>query len=505
MKKNNSFWLKSYKMKNYDSQAKNINVDVCIIGGGLTGISTAYYLSKKGYKIALIEKDKLLSKTSGHTTAKITSQHGLFYKYLVDSKGEEFAKKYLEANEIAIKNIEKIIISENIECDFENKSAYVFTQNINEISKIKEEVNTVKKLNVVACEFVDNIDLNLDIQGAIEFKNQAQFNPIKYANGLLEIIEKNDGKIFENTGFVKYEKSGDNFQIITTTKNSINCKYVVLATRYPVINFPGYYFLKMYQEMSYCIAIKPKTEVNFNGMYINSKNPTLSVKTAKFNGENIVFVSGLNNKTGNGEKIEDKYENLREKAYELFGAYEFLYEWNTEDCITLDKIPYIGDFSNFTDNLFVATGFGKWGMTTSNVAANIITDKIIKRENRYEDIFNATRVEPLKNEEELKNMIKQSVKSLVIDKFKSPKEVIDDVKNDEGKIVMIGSEKIGIYKDKAGNIYAVKPVCSHLGCELSWNNLNKTWDCPCHGSRFEYTGKSIYSPSMKDLENYNFE
>lgn len=208
-----------------------------------------------------------------------------------------------------------------------------------------------------------------------------------------------------------------------------------------------------------------------------------------------------------GEDIDltHKYEELRKKAYEIFGDYEFLFEWNTEDCISLDKIAYIGDFSKFTKNIFVATGFDKWGMTTSNIAANIITDKINGKINKYEEIYKATRLDPIKNSEELENMIKQSIKSLVVDKFKNPKEVLDDVKNDEGKIVMFGEEKIGVYKDKAGNVYAVKPVCTHLGCELSWNNLNKTWDCPCHGSRFEYTGKSIYSPSMKDLEKYNFE
>lgn len=505
MEKNNSFWLNSFKVNSFNRLEKDINVDVCIVGGGLTGITTAYYLSKQGYKVALIERDTLVSKTSGHTTAKITSQHGLFYKYLTDSKGQEFAKKYLEANETAIKNIEKIIVSENIACDFENKSAYVFTQDINEVQKIKDEVDSVKKLNLVGCEFVDSIDLNLDVKGAIEFKNQAQFNPIKYINGLTDIIIKNKGEIYENTSFVDYDKTGNEFKILTNTKNSIKAEYLVIATRYPVINFPGYYFLKMYQEISYAIAIKPKKEVKLQGMYINSETPTISIKSAKRDGEDVIFVAGYNNKTGVSESLKDKYEKLRQRAYEIFGDYEFLYEWNTEDCISLDKIPYIGEFSRLTNNLFVATGFEKWGITTSNIAANIIADKINNVQNQYSDIFKATRLEPIKNEEELKNMIKQSVKSLVIDKLKTSNEIIDDVKNDEGKIVMFGDEKVGIYKDKAGNVYAVKPVCTHLGCELSWNDLNKTWDCPCHGSRFDYTGKSIYSPSMKDLENYNFE
>lgn len=505
MEKNNSFWLKSFNVNNFEKLDKDINVDVCIVGGGITGITTTYYLSKLGYKVVLIEKDTLMSKTSGHTTAKITSQHGLFYKYLQDSQGSEFAKKYLKANEEAINNIEKIIDSEKIDCDFEKKSAFIFTQNIEEIRKIEEEAEVVKNLGIVECNFTNEIDLNLKIKGAIEFKNQAQFNPIKYINGLTDSIVNNNGMIFENTSFKDYEKIGDEFKIFTNTKNIIKSKYLVITTRYPIINFPGYYFLKMYQEMSFVIAIKPKRKINLNGMYINSEKPTISIKSVKYQNEDIILIGGYGNKTGENIELDNKYKDLRSIAYEIFGDYEFLYEWNTEDCISLDKIPYIGDFSIFTNNLFLATGFEKWGMTTSNIAANIITDKIRKKSNEYENIFKATRLEPIKNSQELNNMIKQSIKSLVIDKFKDVQSVIDDVKNDEGRIVMFGDKKVGIYKDRAGNIYAVNPVCTHLGCELSWNNLNKTWDCPCHGSRFEYTGKSIYSPSMKDLENYNFE
>lgn len=503
MKRNESFWLNSFKVNNFEELNENIDVDICIVGGGLTGISTAYYLSKEGYKVALIEKDTILSKTSGHTTAKVTSQHGIFYKYLFDSKGEKFASNYLEANEEAINNIKNIIDLENIECDFERKNAYVFTQDVNEVKKIKDEVNIVKQLNIVDCEFINKIDLNLEIKAGIKFENQAQFNPIKYANGLSNSIIKNNGLIYENTKFERYEKKENKFKIITDKKYSISSNYLVLATRYPIINFPGYYFLKMYQEISYVIAIKPKKEIKFDGMYISSENPSLSIKTAKYNNEEIIFVGGYTHKTGENIDLSNKYEELIKKAKEIFGEFQILYEWNTEDCISLDKIPYIGEFSSLTDNLYVATGFEKWGMTTSNIAANIIFDKINKKKNKYEEIFKATRLEPIKNHEELKNMINQSFKSLVIDKFKNTKEIIDNMKKDEGKIVMIEDMKVGVYKDIDGNIYAIKPVCTHLGCELTWNNLNKTWDCPCHGSRFDYTGKIIYSPSIKNLESYN--
>lgn len=296
MEKNNSFWLKSFRIDSFEQLKEDIEVDVCIVGGGITGISTAYYLNKQGYKVALLERDTLCSKTTGHTTAKITSQHGLFYNYLAKSQGENFAKLYLEANENAISNIKNIIDEENFDCDFEIKDAFVFSEDINEIGKIKEEVEVVKKLGIVECDFVDNLDINLNIKGGIKFKNQAQFNPIKYVNGLINSMDKNC-KIFEHTAFKEYEEDEEGFTIFTNTKYNVKSKYLVLATRYPIINFPGYYFLKMYQEMSYVIAIKPKNKFRINGMYINSISPKLSIKTAKYNNEDIVFVGGYGNKT----------------------------------------------------------------------------------------------------------------------------------------------------------------------------------------------------------------
>ncbi len=184
---------------------------------------------------------------------------------------------------------------------------------------------------------------------------------------------------------------------------------------------------------------------------------------------------------------------------------EIKYRWEAQDCITLDKIPYIGNFSNIENNIYVATGYNKWGITTSNIAAQIITDKIMKRKNKYEDVFTATRAHFIKNMEETKNMIKQTTDSLILKKFTLPKEKLIDLKEDTGKIVDINGEKVGVYKDKSGKLYAVKPICTHLGCELTFNNTLKTWDCPCHGSRFNYLGESISSPSIENLEVYEIE
>lgn len=237
-------------------------------------------------------------------------------------------------------------------------------------------------------------------------------------------------------------------------------------------------------------------------------------------------MGGADHKTGSKIDLSNAYNILEDKVRKYYPDCKVLYKWNTEDCITLDKIPYIGEFSHFMTNMYIGTGFNKWGMTSSNVAANIIVDKILGYENKYEDVFKATRLHPIKNNEELRNMVKETANSLVINKFKVPERTSENTKdasknitervsdfdknfsyieNDTGHVFEYNGEKVGVYKDANGKLFTVKPICTHLGCLLSWNNLDKTWDCPCHGSRFDYMGHQLYNPAIRDLEVEDFE
>lgn len=234
-------------------------------------------------------------------------------------------------------------------------------------------------------------------------------------------------------------------------------------------------------------------------MYINASSPIYSFRTAQYGNKRVLIVVGGEHKTGETIENDTNYANLEKEVYKLYPNSEILFRWNTEDCISLDKVPYIGDFSSIMPNVYVGTGFKKWGMTTSNVAANIVSDLILKHDNKYTEIFDSRRLHPIKNRWEFTNMLKQTANSLVFEKFKIPKDSIAQIENDNASIININGTNIGIYKDTSGNIYAVKPICSHLGCLLTWNNLDKTWDCPCHGSRFDYMGKNLYNPANNGL------
>ena len=509
-----SYWTQNLKNNiKFESIKDNIETDVCIVGAGLTGLSTGYYLSKKGFKVTIVEQDKICSKTSGSTTGKITSQHGLFYDYLAKNYGLSYATDYLEANEYAIKSIKDIIDTEKIKCDLIKSSSYVFcdkksditlfAQEISTLNQIKNELDNSKdfKANGLSfdCKFIKKIDIPVKNFGGIEFKNQAMFNPIKYSFGLVRSILNNNGTIYENS-LVTNIKYQNNIYEVTCNGKKIHSKYVVLATHFPIKNFPGMYFIKMYQDISYVIAVKSKTNP-FEGYYINESSPDISFrKVFEKDGENIFFISGNGHKVGRTNKDKDSYKFLENIAKKLFGEFEILSKWSTQDCVSLDKIPYIGNFSKILPNIYVATGFKKWGMTLSNIAGQIITDKILGINNKYEYLFNPSRIQIFKNSKAFKEQMKETIYSIAINKLKLPDESVKDVKKDSGKIVLYKGKKIGVYKDKKGICYIVNPVCTHLKCELQFNQTDKTWDCPCHGSRFNYKGEIINNPALCNLK-----
>lgn len=467
--KEKSFWIDNFKVKNYKSLEEDVSTEVCVIGGGITGISTAYYLAKKGLNVIVIEKDFLASKTTGHTTGKVSIQHGLFYKYLVDTYGTKYAESYLKANNKAIINIEKIIEKEKIDCDFEKRDSFIFATSPEKYKQIKDEVEVCKSLGISA-SFEEKIALPIQTQGAIRVKNQAQFNSIKYINGLCNSIIKNGGKIYENSQVIDFKNDDGKFEIKVKSNNNdyrVFAEKIVVATRYPIFNFPGMYFIKTYQELEYAMCAEVNQDLENFDMYLSEDVPEISYRSVLgIDKKRYLLTVGNGNKTGKSNDI-DGFEFLENNLKKNFGDYKVLYKWTTEDCISLDKIPYIGKYSILSKNIYTATGFKKWGMSTSNIAANIITDEILDESNKFSIIFDSNRLNPIKNKDEMMNMAKETYSSLIKENIIRSKE---------------------------------KKYCTHLGCELNYNEVTDTWDCPCHGSRFDSDGKVLEGPAQKDLE-----
>ena len=474
-----SVWSDSCKFKRRSILDKDIKTDVLVIGAGIAGILTAYMLKKNGKEVVVIDKDEIASGNTKNTTAKITSQHDLIYNKLICEFGEEKARQYAKANELAIKRYEEIIRERNIDCDFEKHPAYVYS--LNEIDSIKKEVDAANKLGICA-EFVQNTNLPFEVKGAVKFNNQAQFNPLKFLNHISK-----DLLIYENTRALEIKEN-----LVITNRGTITANVIVVATHYPIMNTPGYYFMRMHQERSYVIALENAD--NVSGMYIDVEKNVCSFRNYK----DLLLLGAIDKRTGENEK-GGCYDELRKIAKDLYPNSKEKYHWSAQDCMTIDKIPYIGKYSEETPNIYVATGFNKWGMTSSMVSAMIISDMILEKENDFSEIFSPKRFDLSLSIKNLATDMIETTKNFIAQKIYIPSSKIEHIKNGHAGIVEYNGEKVGVYKNNDGKEFIVTTKCPHLGCQLSWNADELSWDCPCHGSRFDYKGKLIDSPSTKDL------
>ena len=473
-----SIWSQEARLKNFGQLKNDISVDVAIIGGGLAGILTAYRLKKQGVDSIIIEANEICSGQTKNTTAKITSQHGEIYNKITKHYGSELAEQYAVANENAIKEYEKIVKQNNIKCDFEKKNAYLYsTDNDNNLEKEYISASGVG----IDCYMTDKVNLPIKTTGALVFKNQAQFNVLKFVSGIIDGLN-----IYEHTRATKIVGN-----TVYTQNAKINAKRIVVATHYPFINFPSFYFLKMSQERSYLLALERKG-VEFDGMYIGIEKSSLSFRAYN----DYILLGGSAHRTG--VMPSDKpFDMLTKNANKLYPYHKIITKWSAQDCVSIDNIPYIGKFGGEKSNIYVATGFAKWGMTSSMVSADIISNMICDIPCDYSEVFSPKRFN-----------ISAGAKNILINTTETVKGFSSHLKKADGNIhdIPIGTakeisyngKKTGAYKDEHGRVYIVTLKCPHLKCKLNWNESTKTWDCPCHGSRYNYKGELIDNPAQKN-------
>lgn len=491
-----SYWLASTERTDYPSLKDDIKVDVAIVGGGMAGITAAYLLTGEGAKVAIIEADRILQGTTAHTTAKLTSQHDLIYYKILSKMGEESAKQYADANEYAISFVENIIHSKNIQCDFHKCPAYVYTEQDEYIKKIQDEAKAAEGLGIKA-SYIENIPLPFSIKAGLRFDNQARFHPLKYLLPIAKEISENGCHIYEQTRAVKIEE-GDPCIIITDNDKKVTASHVILASHYPFHDWPGLYFSRLYPERSYILGVKMEEKFP-DAMFITAEKPGRSLRSQDYEDGEIVLIGGEHHKTGQGESTPIHYENLKKFAEENYKVKEIPFRWSTQDYTTPDEIPYIGRLTSNTPNIYVATGFRKWGMTNTTVSALIIRDLITKGVSQWEEVYNPSRFTPAAS---AKNFIVENANvagELITGKLEvAPKDL--DIEKGEGKVITYNGKKTGVYKDEDGKLHMIDTTCKHIGCEIHWNAAETSWDCPCHGSRYSPDGDIIEGPTVKCLD-----
>ena len=431
----NSVWEQGSSCLGFENLKLDIKTDVLIIGGGMAGILCAYMLEQSGIPYVLVEARSICSGITKNTTAKITSQHGLIYDRLIREFNIEKAKQYLEANEIALAKYRSLC--SNIDCDFEEKISYVYS--LNDRQKIEKEIIALEKLGANA-EFADQIPLPFSVAGAVKFPNQAQFHPLKFISAISKGLH-----IYEHTAVR---------ELVGTTAitdcGKITANNIIVATHFPFLNKHGSYFLKMYQQRSYVIALENAPDVK--GIYINGEQNGLSFR----NYQNLLLVGGGGHRTG---KKGGNWKELRNFVQHYYPNATEKYHWATQDCMTLDSIPYIGAYSASTANLYVATGFNKWGMTSSMISAMILCDLVQEKQNPYAKVFSPSRT------------------------------------------ILRPQLAINALEAVANLLTPSSKRCPHMGCALKWNQYEHTWDCPCLCSRFTEDGRLIDNPSTDNLKN----
>jgi len=429
-----SIWVHDNPLPHYNRLTGDMKTDVLIIGGGMAGILCAYELHSAGIDCILVEANRLAEGITQNTTAKITSQHGLIYHKLLEKFGREITACYLRANQEAVARYHSLC--REIDCDYSVQNNYIYSRN--HPSLLSDELNALSQLGFSAA-FTKDLPLPFPTVGAVEFPDQARFHPIKFLSGLLSGV-----RIYENTP-VRQLKA----QTAVTDYGSIHAEAIIIATHFPFLNKHGSYFLKMYQQRSYVLGLK--NVPSFAGMYLDEAENGLSFR---MQGDTLLLGGG-GHRTG---KPGSGWTELQQLASVFYPGSQITHRWAAQDCMTLDGIPYIGRYSSRTQNLYVATGFNKWGMTNSMVAAGILSDLIRGKENLLEDVFSPSR-----------SMLHPQL-------------------------------GINLLESTRNLLCLSTPRCPHLGCRLKWNPQERSWDCPCHGSRFSEEGKRLNGPSTDDLE-----
>lgn len=427
-----SIWQNDALKVKFDALKSNKSTDVLIIGGGIAGILCAYKLKSSGIDCMLVEATEICGGITKNTTAKITLQHGLIYDKMIKRFGKDKAQLYAEAQIEACKEYTRLC--ESIDCDYETRNSYVYS--LDSRKKIEKEVDALRRIGIKA-EFSNAHELPFSVAGAICVRGQAQFHPLKFLYTIAKRLP-----IYEHTKVIELKPNK-----ARTNHGEITYKKLIIATHFPMLNKHGLYSLKLYQHRSYVISLKGAQSIN--GMYVDASDTGLSFRSY---GDQLLLGGG-GHRTG---KQGGCWQELEEFSKIHYKNAKIMEKWATQDCMTLDGVPYIGQYARSTPNIFVATGFQKWGMTNAMVAADILCDLVREKSNPYAAVFSPSRT-----------VFRPRLAS-------------------------------NVFESTIGLLTPTAPRCPHLGCALKYNKAEHTWDCPCHGSRFTEHGELIDNPATDD-------
>lgn len=492
-----SYWIASTPETSYEALEGDLAVDVAVLGGGIVGVTAAYLLKQHGLRVALVEARRIVTGVTGHTTAKLTSLHGLKYSQIVSQFDRERARLYADANEGAIRFVAAVVQERGIDCDLHRMPAFTYTREADELDRIHAEVEAAREAGLEA-SFVTETTLPYEVAGAVRVENQAIFHPRKYLLGLARLVDGDGSRMFEHTTARDVREGRP--CVVTTDHGRIRADHVIVATHYPFLD-RGLYFARLEPMRSYALGIRV-AEPPPQGMFISTGEDFQSVRPHPENGGWLVIVGGVQHMTGRSSvPTMQHYRAVEAFAREALTVESIDYRWSTQDNRTIDGIPYVGTYTPASPHLFTATGFDGWGMSNGTAAAMILADLILKRHNRWAAAYDPARVGQLTKVGQMLRYGASNVDHLVRDRISqaAPLEV-SDLAPGEGRVGKVGGETLAVSRAADGTLHAVAPACAHQGCLVTWNEAEQSWDCPCHGSRYAADGTLLHGPATKGLE-----
>jgi glycine/D-amino acid oxidase-like deaminating enzyme/nitrite reductase/ring-hydroxylating ferredoxin subunit len=491
--RNRSLWLARPEDGEFPALEGEVEVDVVVIGGGITGVTVAHFLKREGKTVALLELGRIGQGTTGNTTAKLTVGQGLVYAHLAGAHGPEAAKLFAVSNADAIREMGALADELGIDCDWEAAGNYVYTESSGRLAKLEDELQAMRNAGIVA-EMTRETDLPFAVAGAIRVDHQSQFHPIKYLAGLAARLPGDGSHVFEQTRATAVESGKP--AVVTAASGRVRAAHVVVATQLPFLD-RGLLFAKAHPQKSFAVSAEIDERSAPRGMYISIDEPTRSIRSAPAGAaRRHLIVGGEGRRLGDGND-EAAYRALEESMKNEFGVEADL-RWSAHDYVPVDGLPYMGRLRRGDERIYVATGFAKWGLTKATIAARIITDAIVGRSNSSARLYDAGRLAP-----------RASVVSLVAENGRVARRFIGDrlrpgsdtaaLAPGKGAIVRAGRRHQAVYCDESGARHVLTARCPHLGCLVAWSEADREWECPCHGSRFSAEGELLQGPATTGL------
>ncbi|WP_137283397.1 FAD-dependent oxidoreductase [Halorussus salinisoli] len=495
-----SLWLETTERTDYPALDGDRRVDTAVVGGGITGVTAALHCAEAGQEVALLESDRIVEGITGKTTAKVTAQHGLIYDDLLDKHGRTAARQYAAANAAAIEEVADRVERHDIDCDFQRLPAYTYAASEDQRAKVGREATVAEGLDLPAT-FVTDPPFPEETHGAVEFEAQAQFHPRKYLLALADVLsgESDGGSIFEQTKVTGVEDRDEGTPCrVETERGPVTADSVLLTTHFPIED-PAFYFARQYPKRSYVLAVRLVGDPP-EGMFYRDESPYFSVRPHPTDDGSLTLVGGQNHKTGQGGSTADRYRKLERQARDHFDVESVEYRWSTQDYVSVDRIPFVGELGPTTDGVYVATGFGGWGMTNGTAAGRMLAAFARGESPQWAEAFDPNRIDLEASGRDLLSENLDVGREFTRDWAKSPFRGKDpEVAPGEGEVVRRGGKQLAVARDEEGDLHVTSAVCTHMDCIVHWNDAEQSWDCPCHGSRFSMDGEVLDGPAVEDL------